>query len=129
MSIKMNAGIITSRLAETKRFYQEVFQFGITFENDFFVLMHTPDRKAEISFMLPEHPSQHPLFHPEFDGKGIFLTLEVPNVDEAYEKIKDLKIPIVIELRDEPWGDRHFAFTDPNGIGIDVVTYTQLNIF
>ncbi len=125
MSIKMNAGIITSRLAETKRFYQEVFQFGITFENDFFVLMHTPDRKAEISFMLPEHPSQHSLFHPEFGGQGVFLTLEVPNVDEEYERIQNLSIPIVIELRDEPWGDRHFAITDPNGIGVDVVTFTE----
>lgn len=29
-----------------------------------------------------------------------------------------------IGIRDEPWGDRHFAIKDPNGIGIDIVTYT-----
>ncbi len=123
MSIKMNAGLITSRLTETKRFYQEVFQFGITFENEFFLLMHTPDHTAEISFMLPEHPSQDRLFHAEFNGKGVFLTLEVPNVDEEYERLKSLNIPIALELRSEPWGDRHFAIVDPNGIGVDVVTY------
>ncbi|MBC8151951.1 MAG: glyoxalase, partial [Bacteroidetes bacterium] len=38
-------------------------------------------------------------------------------------RINALGVPIAIELRDEPWGDRHFAIADPNGIGIDVVTY------
>ncbi|MBD0256676.1 MAG: glyoxalase, partial [Cytophagales bacterium] len=33
-------------------------------------------------------------------------------------------VPIEVELRDEPWGDRHFAIVDPNGIGVDIVTYT-----
>ncbi|RYY52113.1 MAG: glyoxalase, partial [Chitinophagaceae bacterium] len=23
-----------------------------------------------------------------------------------------------------PWGDRHFAITDPNGVGIDLVKYS-----
>jgi uncharacterized glyoxalase superfamily protein PhnB len=31
---------------------------------------------------------------------------------------------MVIELGDEPWGDRHFAIVDPNGIGIDLVKYS-----
>jgi uncharacterized glyoxalase superfamily protein PhnB len=54
----------------------------------------------------------------------MFLTIEVANVDEEYKRIKALNVPIEIPLRDEPWGDRHFAIVDPNGIGIDIVTYT-----
>jgi len=38
--------------------------------------------------------------------------------------MRSKNIPIEIELRDEPWGDRHFAIKDPNGIGIDIVTYS-----
>ena len=34
-------------------------------------------------------------------------------------------IEIKIDIRDEPWGDRHFAIQDPNGIGIDIVKYTE----
>jgi uncharacterized glyoxalase superfamily protein PhnB len=41
-----------------------------------------------------------------------------------YDSIKKMNIPIAIGLRDEPWGDRHFAIIDPNGIGIDIVTHT-----
>ncbi|UFH51847.1 VOC family protein [Spirosoma sp. KNUC1025] len=121
--MKLNAGIITDQLAETKAFYCNVLNFGVTFENDFYLLLHTPNHQAELSFLLPNHPSQQPLFQSAFTGKGVFLTIEVPDVDEEYNRIKTTGVPVAVELRDEPWGDRHFSVIDPNGIGIDLVTY------
>jgi uncharacterized glyoxalase superfamily protein PhnB len=53
------------------------------------------------------------------------LTIEVGNVDEVYQQLKEKGIQMEIEIRDEPWGDRHFAIKDPNEIGIDIVTYTN----
>ncbi|ATA90151.1 VOC family protein [Capnocytophaga stomatis] len=123
--MKLNAGIITEKLAETKAFYTEVLNFGVTFENDFYLLLHTPNREAEISFLLPNHPSQQPIFQQPFQNQGVYLTIEVENVDEVYKELKFKNIPIEIELRNEPWGDRHFAIKDPNGIGIDIVTYSE----
>ena len=122
--MKLNAGILTQKIAESKKFYTEVLDFGITFENEFYLLMHTPNRQAELSFLLPNHPTQQPFFHPAFQGQGVYLTIEVEDVDTIYEKIKSLGVEIKIEIRDEPWGDRHFAIQDPNGIGIDIVRYT-----
>ncbi|UAB84567.1 VOC family protein [Zunongwangia sp. SCSIO 43204] len=122
--MKLNAGIITHKLVETKAFYTEVLDFGIRFENDFYLLMHTPNESAEISFLLPGHPSQQPIFQPEFNGRGVYLTLEVDNVDAVYKQMKEKGIAIEVELREEDWGDRHFAIVDPNGIGIDIVTYS-----
>ena len=121
--MKLNAGIITEKLAETKAFYTETLGFGITFENEFYLLMHTPGGGAELSFLLPNHPSQQPFFHQPFAGKGMYLTIEVDDVDALYHQIKAKGTDIKIELRDEPWGDRHFAIEDPNGIGIDLVRY------
>ncbi|MDO4766407.1 VOC family protein [Tannerella forsythia] len=123
--MKLNAGIITEKLVETKAFYTEVLNFGVTFENEFYLLLHTPNREAEISFLLPNHPSQQPLFQQPFQNQGVYLTLEVENVDDVYKQLKAKNILIEIELRNEPWGDRHFAIKDPNGIGIDIVTYTE----
>jgi catechol 2,3-dioxygenase-like lactoylglutathione lyase family enzyme len=123
--MKLNSGIITEKLKETKDFYTKILGFGITFENEFFILMHTPDESAEISFLQPNHPSQKPIFQTPFNGKGVYLTIEVGDVDKVYEQIKSKGILIEIAIRDEPWGDRHFAIVDPNGIGIDIVTYTQ----
>lgn len=122
--MKLNAGIITEKLQETKEFYTSVLGFGVTFENEFYLLLHTPDKSAELSFLLPNHPSQIPIFQSPFNGKGAYLTIEVENVDEIYKELKSKEVEIEIELRDEPWGDRHFAIVDPNGIGIDIVKYT-----
>ena len=123
--MKLNAGIITEKLTETKAFYTNVLGFGVSFENDFYLLIHTPDKSSEISFLQPNHPSQKPIFQSPFNGKGVYLTIEVEEVDKVYEQLKNNGIAIEIEIRDEPWGDRHFAIVDPNGIGIDIVTYTK----
>ncbi len=124
ITMKMNAGIITEKMEATKRFYTDVLDFGVTFENEFYLLMHTPGHQAELSFLLPNHPTQQPIFHTPFEGKGMYLTIEVDDVDALYAKIKEKGIAIAVEIRDEPWGDRHFSIVDPNGIGIDLVRYT-----
>ena len=123
--MKLNAGIITEKLDETKTFYSTTLGFGVSFENDFYLLMHTPDKLAEISFLKPNHPSQKPIFQSAFNGKGVYLTIEVEDVDKVYKMIKSKGITIEFEIKNEPWGDRHFAIVDPNGIGIDIVTYTK----
>ncbi|MBC3756986.1 VOC family protein [Hyunsoonleella sp. SJ7] len=123
--MKLNAGIITDKLEETKTFYTETLGFGVAFENDFYLLMHTPDRTAELSFLKPNHPSQQPIFKPAFNGQGVYITIEVENVDALYKELTEKGVDIAFEVRSEPWGDRHFAIVDPNGIGIDIVTYTQ----
>ncbi|MFC4870686.1 VOC family protein [Negadavirga shengliensis] len=122
--MKLNAGIITKKMAETKAFYTQTLGFGVTFENEFYLLLHTPEREAEISFLLPDHPSQQPLFHQAFLGQGVYLTIEVDDVDKVYTALKEKGVEIKIPIRDEPWGDRHFAIQDPNGVGIDIVKYS-----
>ena len=122
--MKLNAGILTEKLAESKAFYTDKFGFWVTFENEFYLLMHTPNRQAELSFLLPHHPTQQPFFHKPFNGQGMYLTIEVDDVDTIYNNLKNKGVEIKVALRDEPWGDRHFAIEDPNGIGIDIVKYS-----
>ncbi|KAA0992585.1 glyoxalase [Dyadobacter sp. UC 10] len=122
--MKLNAGIITAKMAETKEFYTKKLGFGVTFENEFYLLLHTPGKESEISFLLPDHPTQQPLFHKPFQGQGTYFTIEVKDVDSLYKELKKKGVEIQIDLRDEPWGDRHFAVTDPNGVGIDFVKYS-----
>lgn len=124
-NMKLNAGIITSKIQETKKFYTQVLDFEVSFENEFYLLLCTPNHSAEISFLQPNHPSQKPIFQSAFNGKGVYLTLEVEDVDKLYQKLKEKGVEIKIDIRNEVWGDRHFAIVDPNGIGIDIVTYTQ----
>ena len=123
--MRLNAGIITDKFLETKKFYTEVLGFGISFENEFYLLFHTPNKKDELAFLMPNHPSQQSVFKTAFNGKGMFLTIELEDVDSLYEEIKSKGVEIKIEIRDEVWGDRHFAIMDPNGIAIDLVRYQK----
>lgn len=123
-TMKLNAGIVTGKLKETKDFYTNILGFGVTFENEFYLLLHTPNKQAEISFLLPEHPSQQALFQKPFTGQGMYLTIETDNADKMYNELKKKGVEIKVDIRNEPWGDRHFAIQDPNGIGIDIVKYS-----
>ncbi|WP_132315746.1 VOC family protein [Pseudobacteriovorax antillogorgiicola] len=122
--MKINGGIITDKLAETRAFYMDQLGFQVTFDSDWFCLLHCPGNpKSEVAFLTPHHPSQGELFQKPFKGDGVFFTIEVDNVDEVYAKIRAKGVNIALDIRDEEWGDRHFAVTDPNGIGIDFVTH------
>lgn len=114
-------GIITSKIEETKEFYTKKLGFAVKFENDWFVLLERGGR--ELAFMLPNLEFQAEIFREEFGGKGLWLTVEVENVADEYEKIKNSGVSVTVELRTEEWGETHFSVVDPNGIGIDFVHY------
>lgn len=76
LKVKLNAGIITSKLQETKEFYTGVLNFGVTFENEFYLLLHTSSSESEISFLLPDHPSQQQLLNDHLKAKAFTSPLK-----------------------------------------------------
>ena len=123
--MKLNAGIVTRNIKESKDFYVNKLGLKVRFESDWYLLLHTAGKNdSEIAFLLPDHPTQAPVFQSEFGGKGVFLTIEVPNVDSEYKRLKALGGAIKQEIKNEEWGDRHFVIVDPNGIGVDFVTHS-----
>jgi catechol 2,3-dioxygenase-like lactoylglutathione lyase family enzyme len=124
--MRLNTGIITDKLEETKSFYVDKLGFSILWEADWFILLATPNGADTISFLVPNHPTQELLnFRKPFNGNGIYLTIEVENVDLYFEELKKTGIDIALNIRSEEWGDRHFAVIDPNNIGIDFVTHNK----
>ena len=117
--MKLWTGIVTEKIQESKKFYTRLFGCEIVFESDWFVLLQLGE--GELGFMLPEQETQDPIFRPALQGQGIWIVIDVENVDQEYQRIKDMDEDIVVNLRDEPWGERHFVVRDPNGIGVDVV--------
>ncbi|MBW4478537.1 MAG: VOC family protein [Tolypothrix brevis GSE-NOS-MK-07-07A] len=114
-------GIVTGKLLESKEFYTKNLGFSVKFENEWFVLLERDGR--ELAFMQPNLEFQNPIFRGEYGGKGLWLTVEVADVEAEYKRIQNLGVPIVVELRQEDWGETHFSIADPNGIGVDFVKY------
>lgn len=112
--------IMTNRVAETASFFQNHFRFQAKFDSGWYVhLQSKEDATVNIAVMDGTHDS----VPKEGRGQisGLILNFEVEDVDTEYEKAEANKLPILLPLRDEPWGQRHFITKDPNGVLIDVI--------
>lgn len=118
--------IVTSRVAEARDFYVEHFDFRVVFQADWYVQLHGFRGEGvppmELAFMLPNVESQPAPLHTAFSGAGIVLSIDVDDVDAVHTKLHEAGVleEIVVDLRDEPWGQRHFLFKDPAGTLLDV---------
>jgi len=121
--MKLNAGVVTPLLKETRQFYTEKLGFGIRFQNDWYLLLHTPGGDNDLAFLAPDLDNQAPVFQRPYTGNGMFITIEVPDVQKIYDQVKSAGASIYREMKKEDWGDTHFIVVDPNGIGIDFVQY------
>ena len=112
--------VSTEKLSESSNFYTKYLNFQILFANDWYVLLESADKKLQIAFVMPNHESQPPIFQSKFEGNGIFYTVEIENADQEFDRLKNAGVKISLSVRDEPWGERHFAIIDPNGIVINI---------
>ena len=111
---------IVADLKEAKVFYTEHFDFAVAFENDWYLHLASTSG-IQVGFMRPDQPTQPAMFHPAYEGRGVIFSLEVNDVDAAYAQARQASLKIVLDLRSEDWGQRHFCVEDPNGIHLDVV--------
>jgi uncharacterized glyoxalase superfamily protein PhnB len=51
------------------------------------------------------------------------VSVEVDDVDAAYQAAVDAGLTIVHPLRDEEWGVRRFFFADPSGNVVNVLSH------
>ena len=111
---------IVTDLIAAKSFYTENLDFDVAFANEWYV--HLVSKSGvQVGFMLPEQPSQPPIFQKPYAGEGVIFSLEVDDADAAFAAAKSRSLHIVLELRSEDWGQRHFCIQDPNGVYLDIV--------
>ncbi len=109
-------------LAAATRFYTTHLPFEPTFTSDWYVSLRTTNAPHfELALIAPEHDSIPAGFRAP-SASGVVLTVEVEDVDAAYDRMRRAGLPMHVDLRDEPHGQRHFITSDPNGVLIDVIT-------
>ena len=115
---------IVDNLNSAKSFYANYFGFNPVFENEWYLHL-VSESGIQIGFLLPNQPTQPAIFHKAHDSNGVIFSVEVNDADSAYAEAKDKSLDIVLDLRSEDWGQRHFAIKDPNGIYLDIVQATE----
>ncbi len=113
---------ITAKLKECATFYTKHFDFMVVFEEDWYVHLLHEKSGAELGFMSPNTENQPRQLHAGFAGNGMVYSFEVEDAGSEYQRLSGKPdIEIVLSLKDEPWGQRHFIVRDPAGIFVDVV--------
>ena len=111
---------IVTDLQAAKAFYTDNLGFGVAFENDWYLHL-VSESAVQLGFLLPDQPTQPEMFHQAYSGSGAIFSIEVDDADAAYAFARNKSLKIVLELRSEDWGQRHFCIEDPNGVYIDIV--------
>lgn len=111
--------LCSEHLAASRDFYMHLLELHVTFENDWYVSLAGAQPSQQIAFVERSHQSV-----PSADRVlpcGFLVTIETDDVDGAYQRATVANAKVELELRDEPWGQRHFIVRDPNGVLVDVV--------
>jgi catechol 2,3-dioxygenase-like lactoylglutathione lyase family enzyme len=113
--------VCSDRLEASRDFYVALFGFRVVFEApDWYVQMQSPaDPNLQLAFVRRDHESVPEGFRDA--PRGVLVTIETEDVDAVHRRALELGLAPAYALRSEPWGQRHFMVTDPNGLLVDVV--------
>jgi catechol 2,3-dioxygenase-like lactoylglutathione lyase family enzyme len=114
--------LMVSDIAAVSTFYQAHFGFRSLFDSDWYVhLQSTEDESVNLAIMDCEHDTIPEVARSTM-ATGMLLNFEVPDAAQVYDTLQAKGLPILLPLRDEPFGQRHFITRDPAGVLIDVIT-------
>jgi catechol 2,3-dioxygenase-like lactoylglutathione lyase family enzyme len=54
---------------------------------------------------------------------GLLVVFVVDDIDAEYHRLQGERVPITTAIETEPWGERYFQVTDPNGVTIQLVQW------
>lgn len=112
--------LMTDSVAETAAFYCRHFRFQPLFSSDWYVhLASTEADGVNLAILDGRHHTIPAVGRGQVSG--VLLNFEVEDVDGEYARAQAAGLPILLDLRDEAFGQRHFITADPNGVLIDII--------
>jgi len=113
--------LMTDRVADTARFYEDHFRFTRLFDSDWYIhLQSTEDASVNLAVLDRSHATV-PESQRGQQVSGLLLNFEVADVDAEYGRAVAQGLTVLLAIRDEDFGQRHFIVQDPNGVMIDVI--------
>jgi uncharacterized glyoxalase superfamily protein PhnB len=112
-------------VAASAKFAQDHFGFAEQMAADGFVSLS----RADVGFNLIFLRTGLETFQPATmrgSVHGVLVALVVDDIETEYARLRSAGAPIVTPLQTEPWGERFFQVSDPNGVIIQLVQWVQL---
>jgi uncharacterized glyoxalase superfamily protein PhnB len=109
-------------VAASSDFFTTHFGYSQVMAADGFVSLAREDAAVDlvllqrgIEVLPPEQRDQR--------AAGLILAFTVTAIAEHEERLRKAGAPITMPLREEPWGERLFQVTDPNGVVVQLVEW------
>jgi predicted enzyme related to lactoylglutathione lyase len=104
-------------------FVKEHFGFTEDMSADGCVSLSREDAGFNLIFLRKGLPSLKPESLRDTVVSGVLVVFVVEDIDSEYQRLGNEGISSTTPIETEPWGERYFQVTDPNGIIIQLVQW------
>lgn len=113
--------LITNNVDSLVKFYEQITGLALIRSTEDFAELKTPFCTLAIASMHTIEMFGAGVAHPA-DNHTVIIEFRVDDVDQEYEKLKNLVSEFVKEPTTMPWGNRSMLFRDPDGNLINFFT-------
>jgi catechol 2,3-dioxygenase-like lactoylglutathione lyase family enzyme len=110
--------VFTEDPAATRAFYVDFLGFRVAMDHDGLAILVSPSVPTTQVIVAWASPTALDPAVREVD-----VSIEVEDVDAAYEQAQARGIEIVRPIGDEPWGVRRFFAREPSGLTVNVASH------
>ena len=109
--------------AASADFAQKHFGFIQDMAADGFVSLSRKDAGFNLIFLRTGLETFRPVEMRDRSADGLLVVFVVDDVDAEHTRLQSEGVAITTPLQTEPWGERFFQVTDPNGVIIQLVQW------
>lgn len=106
--------IKTDELSKASHFYQDILELDVLMDHGWIKTLGN-DKEAKVQISFAEQGGNN--------TEVPDLSIEVDNVNETYDKMKQAGFEITYEITNEDWGVRRFFVKDPFGKLINILSH------
>ena len=108
--------ICSNDLEKSKQFYGDFLGLKLVMDMDWILCFASESNQTAQINILPND-------NKDVTNANVFITIEVFEIDAAYEKAIANNYEIVYPITNEPWKVRRFFMKDPNGVTINIMCH------
>jgi catechol 2,3-dioxygenase-like lactoylglutathione lyase family enzyme len=110
--------LMSADVAAAATFYRDGLGFETTYDSDWYVSLRLG--AFELGLVAHDHPTIPEGYRAL--PQGVLVNLEVDDVDDVHARLADRTgAELLLPLRDEDFGQRHFIVAAPDGVLLDVI--------
>lgn len=124
--MKITASAISLNVADVAAsagFATKHFGFTEDMADDGFVSLSRPDAGFNLIFLRTGLATFKPERLRGRPADGLLVVFVVDQIDDEYLRLQAEGVPITTPIETEPWGERYFQVTDPNGVTLQLVQW------